>query len=140
MNTIAACTIALGCFLGAGTSQACSCLKEEFFLKEDGWAVEVLAAKTDIVHARVVEVLADGNARIEAINALKGAGKVSILIRGTTYPTCDIRFKVGEEFVYLLDSSTTVHLCDRLKPTPAILHSLEEMLTKKPPADEARKR
>ena len=73
MNTLLAGTVALGLILCAGTSWACSCLKEEFFLRKDDWAVEALAARTDIVHARVVEVLPGRSARIEAVNVLKGA-------------------------------------------------------------------
>lgn len=128
MNALLTCILALGFTLCAGQARACTCLGEDFYLLKDGWAVEILAAKSDVVLARVLDVLPDGSARIEIVKTLKGAGKVSTLVRGTTYPTCQISFTAGEKFVYLLDSSASVQLCNRLSPTSAMLQSLEEML------------
>jgi hypothetical protein len=128
MKALSVGTIAVVCTLSAGAALGCSCLGEEVFMRKDARAAEVLAAKNSIFHARVIDVLPNGNARIELIKSLKGDSKVSVLIRGTTYPTCEIQFRRGEEFVYLLNVSSTVQLCDRLTPTALLLRSIEETL------------
>jgi hypothetical protein len=120
----------LTALLSAGATEACSCHAKDSYLKQEAWSAERLASTTDIIHARVTAVLSNGDARIGVLKALKGAGKVRVLHSDARFPTCEIQFRIGEEFIYILGAEASVHLCNRLKPTPKLMKVMEQELAK----------
>jgi hypothetical protein len=116
--------------LWSANAIACSCYDEIHYLQPGSWSAKDVASTSDIIHARVIEVLPSGNARIQSLKVLKGAGEVQVLSPDARLPTCEIRFKRGEEFIYLLDANASVHLCNRLKPTRRLLRHIEGALAK----------
>jgi hypothetical protein len=127
--------------LAAGTAEGCSCYAEDYYLNQEAWAAERLASTTDVIHARVTAVFSNGDARIQVLKALKGSGKIRLLHSDARFPTCEIRFRLGEEFIYILGAEASVHLCNRLKPTSKLVRFMEQELAKMAiPESEAPKR
>ena len=127
--------------LSAGTAEGCSCNAEDYYLTQEAWPAERLALTKDVVHARVTAVFPNGDARIQVIKALKGAGKVRLLHPDARFPTCQIQFRLGEEFIYILGAEAAVHLCNRLNPNPKLVRFMEHEFTKTAtPGSEALKR
>jgi hypothetical protein len=116
--------------LSASTAEACSCLPEDYYLRQESWATERLKSTTDVIHARVTAILSNGDTRIQVLQALKGAGKVHLLHPDARFPTCEVQFRLGEEFIYILGAEASVHICNRLKPTPKLVRRMEQEFLK----------
>lgn len=112
-------------------AMACSCLKEEFYLNQDPWAREVLAASTAVLHARVSKVNLDGGAELEIVEALKGPKSPPVLKTEPFFSPCRVSFSAREEFIYLLAEGNSVGLCHRLPPKPELLAAIRTMLRRK---------
>jgi hypothetical protein len=116
--------------LSASTAEGCTCEAEDYYLRQEAWAAERLRSTKDVIHARVVAILSNGDARIRVLQALKGSGEVNLLHPDARFPTCEVQFKLGEEFIYILGPEASVHLCNRLKPTLKLVRRMEQEFAK----------
>ena len=120
----------VGVSLGAICSQAiaCSCMKEDGYLRHDRWVYEGLAHRSTIFHARVIALMPDGRAEVRIIESLKGPKAAPVLKTDSELSTCHIKFVLGEEFIYLPDNENKIDLCTRLRPSPEMLKAVREMV------------
>jgi hypothetical protein len=86
---------------------------------------DFVARAERVVHARVVELAAPHEARIQVIESYKGAGGTLEALPGNG-ANCGFSFKPGEEYVYFVFSGV-VNLCGRAAPRAELIESLRKL-------------
>jgi hypothetical protein len=106
----------------APTSMACDCLPASGY--NDKHVVKVLAEADAVVHAKVVSLINNREARITIYESFKGQPNI-LKAQSVNQGNCATSFRVGEESIYIVYSGE-VNLCGRLPIQPELMKRLRE--------------
>jgi len=114
---------AIAGLLAVGLAQpveACDCLPAAGYTDKD---IQSVLAKADaVVHAKVVSITTDGEARIMIVESFKGEPSVLRAHPGDQVG-CGTSFRAGEEAIYIVYAGE-VGLCGRLPAQPDLVRRL----------------
>ena len=113
--------------LVSGGAFACSCIKTDYFVEQDEWALKVFERAEFVAHARVESLLPNNAARLRVLELFKGNAQ-TFEIKGLVAPgaACGTTFAVNEEAVFMVMSGI-VNLCGKLPVTPEFSKALRVM-------------
>lgn len=117
-RALQAVTLVLGLGL-ACTATACSCAR----IEDEKALFDDLFTRADaIVHAKVIGLLTDNEARIELIESFKGR-PTTLKAQNGDEGMCGIRFQIGEEAVFVLYRGQ-VSACGRMPASRKLIEGL----------------
>jgi hypothetical protein len=127
MNLVIRLSIAFFALAMGASSHACSCLKLEFFVQQEEWAVQMFDRSEFVAHVRVDSLLPRNSARIHVIEKFKGGADVEeIKALRSTNEVCYPVFSEGEEFVVMVNKGV-VSYCGKLELSDALVGALRIM-------------
>jgi hypothetical protein len=104
----------------ASSAIACDCLPAAGYTDKD--ITNVLAKADAVVHAKVVSLAANGEARILIFESFKGQLR-TLKAQSGNHGNCGTSFQTGEEAIYVVYSGE-VSLCGKLPAKPELVRRL----------------
>ena len=100
--------------LVSGGAFACSCIKTDYFVEQDEWALKVFGKAEFVAHVKVEALLPSNTASIRVIELFKGSERVN-QVKGLVAPgaACGTTFTENEEAVFMVMDGL-VNLCGKL--------------------------
>jgi hypothetical protein len=110
--------------LASGGTLACSCIKADYFVEQDEWALRVFERAEFVAHAKVKSLLPNNTASLRVLELFKGNAQTTE-VKGLVAPgaTCGTVFTVNEEAVFMVMNGL-VNLCGKFPVTPELSAAL----------------